>query len=64
MSKVRDSYDEREFKDILDAAEDNASGNWEETFVSDMRDKFDEYGLSMFLSDKQQEILERIANGE
>jgi len=64
MTKVRDNYDEREFQDLLDAAEENASGAWEKTFVSDMQDKFDEYGTGMFISDKQDEILNRIANGE
>lgn len=64
MTKVRDLYDEREFTDLLDEAEDNASGSWEKTFVSDMRDKFEEYGIGMFISDKQDEILQRIANGD
>ena len=64
MTKVRDLYDETEFQDILDSADENASGAWEQSFVSDMQEKFDEYGLSMFISDKQQEIIERIANGE
>lgn len=64
MSMVRDHYGENEFLDILVVAEDEASGTWERTFVSDMKDKFFEYGLSMFLSEKQREILERIAYGE
>lgn len=62
--KVKDNYDEREFQDLLDAAEENASGNWEKTFVSDLQDKFEEFGTGMFLSEKQEDILNRIANGE
>jgi len=62
--KVKDKYDEIEFQDLLDAAQENASGNWEKTFVSDMQDKFEEFGTGMFLSDKQDDILNRIANGE
>ena len=53
MTKVRDLYEEREFQDLLDEAENNASGSWETKFVSDMRDKFQEYGTGMFISDKQ-----------
>jgi len=62
--KVQDEYTEQEFLDLLDEAEANAKNTWEETFVSDMRDKFDEYNVRMFLSDKQDEILNRIANDE
>lgn len=62
--KVKDQYDEREFQDLLDEAEENASGNWEKTFVSDLRDKFEEFGTGMYLSEKQDDILNRIANGE
>lgn len=62
--KVKDNYDEREFQDLLDSAEENASGNWEKTFVSDLQDKFEEFGIGMFLSGKQEDILNRIANGE
>ena len=64
MTKVYDHYSDREFEDMLGEAEENASGDWEETFVSDLRDKFAEYGMSMYLSDKQKDILERIANGD
>jgi hypothetical protein len=63
MTKVRDLYDEIEFQDLLDEADDNASGSWEQTFVSELRTKFEEYGTGMFISDKQDEILNRIANG-
>lgn len=64
MTKVRDLYEEREFQDLLDEAENNASGRWETEFVSDMRDRFEEYGTGMFISDKQNEIINRIADGD
>lgn len=64
MTKVRDLYDELEFTELLDEAENNASGSWEKNFISDMRDKFDEYGTGMFISDKQDGILQRIADGD
>lgn len=49
------------FGDILSSAEGNASSDWEETFVSDMIDKFDQYKSETFLSQAQQEKLEMIA---
>lgn len=63
-NKVQDIYSELEFSDLLDEAEKNAANSWEENFVSDLRAKFNEYGIRMFLSESQQEHLERIANGE
>jgi len=62
--KVQDVYTEQEFIDLLDEAESNAKNSWEETFVSDMREKFNEYNVRMYISDKQDEILNRIANDE
>lgn len=62
MSRVSDSYTDQEFEDLLDVADDQASGRKEQDFVSDMRDKFVEWGVEMFLSEAQQEWLERIAN--
>jgi len=50
-----------DFGDLLDEAKDNASGSWEENFVDDLRDKFEAYGDRMYLSEKQEEILQRIA---
>lgn len=63
-NKVQDIYSEIEFSDLLDEAESNAANNWEENFVSDLKSKFNEYGIRMFLSESQQDHLERIANGE
>lgn len=50
-----------DFGDLLDEAEDEAKGSWEENFVSDVRDKFESYGDRMFISEKQEVILQRIA---
>lgn len=51
-----------DFESLLREAESNARGSWEENFVDDLRDKFDEYGDNMYLSDKQEEVLHRIAD--
>ena len=62
--KVQDLYDEEEFQSLLDDAEANASNDFEINFVFDMQDRWEQYGKRMYLSDKQREILERIANDE
>ena len=60
--KVSDRYSRLEFEDLIGEADSNAKGEWEETFVSDMQDKYEEFGGEMFLSEKQDEILNRIAS--
>ena len=62
--KVQDCYSDDEFEEILSEAEGNASNDFEIGFVTDMRDKFEEYGKRMFISERQREILESIANDE
>ena len=57
-------YEDDEFESLLDDAERNAANDWEETLVSDLRSKFEQFGRRMYLSESQQEHLERIANDE
>lgn len=64
MSRVQDHYTENDFEELLETARMNAANDWEEQFVADMKDRYDQYGRRMFLSDNQQETLERIANDE
>lgn len=64
MSRVQDRYDEADFEELLESARMNAANDWEETFVADMKDRYGQYGRRMFISDSQQETLERIANDE
>lgn len=64
MSRVQDHYKEDEFAGLLDSARMNAANDWEEQFVADMNDRYGQYGRRMFLSNSQQETLERIANDE
>lgn len=62
MSQVKDEFDSAtEFEDLLLNAEQQASNDWEMTFVSDTRDRFEQYGLKTYISDKQLETLNRIA---
>lgn len=46
------------FKTCLD--HDDALSVWEQAFISDFVDKFEEYGTDIRISDKQQAILDRI----
>jgi hypothetical protein len=60
---VQDLYpDESDFETLLDDAEGNAANDWEINFVSDLREKYEKFGRRMFLSQAQQEHLERIAD--
>lgn len=48
---------------VLKAAyEHPALGEWEAQFVEDLMAKLDRYGADLFVSDKQQEIVDRIAD--
>ena len=53
--------DEDELASLIESAASRARGAWEEQFISDMEDKFKLYGLGMFMSEKQEAILRRIA---
>ena len=53
-----------EFEDLLDAAETNASTEWEMDFMFDLRERYKKYKNSMFLSPKQKETLENLAEGK
>ena len=60
--QVHDIMDDNDFENLLNEAQENASTGWEENFVSDLQEKYDDFGSSMFLSDLQHERLQRIAN--
>lgn len=50
-----------DFPALLARASRNATTDWEMGFVSDLEDKYSDYEDDMFISTKQIEILERIA---
>jgi hypothetical protein len=62
--RIQDIYDEKEFEELLESARMNAANDWEESFVSDMKTRFDQYGRRMYISEAQQTTLERIANDD
>lgn len=59
--KLQERCDLKEFKQLLSDAEVNASTNWEMDFCADIRERFDVYQGTMFFTDRQDEILRRIA---
>jgi len=59
---VAELYRFDEFKRLLDDAEAGAKTYWEEQFVADTKSRFRQYGTGAFLSSKQAETLEGIAN--
>ncbi len=61
MSRTVADSDITDFDDVLDEAESNAKGPWEEQFVKDLRGKYREHGDRMFLSERQEEVIKRIA---
>lgn len=62
--RVQDLYDEKEFEELLESARMNAANDWEESFVADMKTRYDQYGRRMYISEAQQITLERIANDD
>lgn len=50
-----------DFPDLLADASNNAGTDWEMGFVSDIEEKYEDFGDSMFISTRQIEILEKIA---
>lgn len=62
--KASDFYDTEEFEELLASAECNAKNEWEMQFVSDLRNRYDERKIFMYLSQKQKDILERIVHGD
>ena len=62
--RVQDLYEEKEFEELLEDARMNAANDWEESFVADMKTRYDQYGQRMYISEAQQTTLERIANDD
>ena len=61
--QVIDVYDdEAEFSELLEAARMNAANDWEESFIAGLIEKFEKYGSGMYLSDLQNDHVNRIAN--
>jgi hypothetical protein len=55
---------EHALSEMLDAAEENATTEWEETFVDDFQFKVSRWGLNTYMSENQYNSLKRIAEKE
>lgn len=63
MSTVAELFSKPgEFERLLADADSGTRTQWDETFVEDLTDRFEQYGDRMVLSTRQLEQLERIAN--
>lgn len=62
MSTAADLYPRPgEFERLIEDAERNARGNWEDEFTSSMRFRFKRHGTAMPVTTNQVEKLEEIA---
>ena len=59
--KVKELPTDLDFADILDAAEANAKTDFEMDFVCPMGHRYDEWDENTFITDKQWELLAKIA---
>ena len=63
MARVKDLFEDlNEYSELLEAAEVSAECDWEVDFVDGLIDKYRDFKGETYLSEKQLEILERIAN--
>lgn len=59
--KVSEQFEDLEdFEQLLKDAESQAESEWEQDFVGDISERYEEHGGSMFITDKQIAALERI----
>ena len=60
--QIADIYDDvSEFEELLEAAEAESSTAWEMEFLDGVRNRYEKYHDGTYISEKQIEILERIA---
>lgn len=63
QTKVSDFFElQKDFEEFLSDACDLARGNWEEDFCQQLSERFDKWGMGMFLSNAQFEKLSAIVN--
>ena len=56
--------DSPKYEELLAAASDMASDDWMKEFVDQQQERYNKYGLKAGLSEKQKNMLEKIASGE
>lgn len=64
--KVNEAFpdDPEAYAVLLEEAAANLSGDWEQDFVGGLRTRYEKWGAEAYVSDKQLQILRRIASGD
>jgi hypothetical protein len=57
-------FDRLTYKSLLALSSHYANNQWEDDFIEQQLERFEEYGLNAFLSDAQLDTLQRIAGEE
>lgn len=57
-------FSKSEFERLILEAKYNAETDWEEAFIRDLTKRYDKFGVETLLSEKESEILKRIAEGD
>ena len=60
---IKDRFTGNEFDDLLLTAEQCCETDWEAQFVSDMKSRYERFAGQTYISEKQQDTLEKIARG-
>lgn len=53
--------DTADFQQVLSEASANAKTDWERQFTDELNHRYEQFGDDLFISDKQLELLERLA---
>lgn len=61
MAKESIEFDANELEELLRKAKEKAKTDWEKSFVEDMSNKFEQWGDRLYLSQKQMDIIRKIA---
>lgn len=63
--QVKDRYKKLvDFEEVLASARMNAANDWEENFVADIAERYKMHSGRMFLTEKQNDTLNKIASDE
>lgn len=60
--RIKDRFSTKEeFERVLELASDVASYGFETEFVGNLKEKYEQYGMNAFFSEKQEDVLDGIA---
>jgi hypothetical protein len=58
--KLEDLYSSDEFEEIINQALTNARTEWEMQFVDDLYAKWEQWGMDVFITQRQADVLYRL----